>query len=178
MEMWMQTFLCDNCLHRSYLEMAVVCDVEQQMEIHVTHLLDIPCLLIVDTLHQSLSNLPVVLSSLSTVSKCTDTQIHIGKNPSRTKQKPSLYVVRRSKILVPFRRFPSIQFYYWKNPFRLVPLYSHKSSFHWRQQEYYIKDKYRVKHDTMFGMVGFLKDLRVLPGKWSQSPASPRDWDF
>lgn len=61
--------------------MAVAWDVEQQMEMRVTHLLVIPCLIIIDTLYQSLSNLPVVLSSISTVSNCRDTQIHIGKNP-------------------------------------------------------------------------------------------------
>lgn len=157
MGMWMQ-----NCIHRSYLEMAVVWDVEQQMEMRVTHVLVIPCLLIIDTLHQSLSNLPVVLSTMSTLSTCGDTQIHMGKNPWRTKQKTSLYVVRRNKILVHLRRFPSIQFYYWKNPLGPIPLYSDKSSFHWRQQEYHGKDKYRIKHNTMFGMVGFLKDLRIL----------------
>lgn len=157
MEMWWQ-----NYIHRSYLETAVACDVEQQMEMHVTHLLVILCLLIIDTLHQSLSNLPVVLSSISTLTKHRDPQTHIGKNPWRTKQKTSLYVVRRNKILVPLRRFPSIQFYYWKNPLSLILLYSHKWSFHWRQQEYHIKDKYRIKHNTMFGMLGFLKDPRVL----------------
>lgn len=56
-------------------------DVEQQMEMHVAHLLVIPCLIIIDTLYQSLSSLPGMLSSISTVSKCRDTQIHKGKNP-------------------------------------------------------------------------------------------------
>lgn len=48
--------------------MVVVCDVEQQTEMHITLLLGTPSLLIIYTLHQSLLNLPVVLSSISTVS--------------------------------------------------------------------------------------------------------------